>query len=225
MATAPNMIDVVRNMASRYPAEFLRCDVNGNTDFVRLLASELNIHHDRRWGLLGQRGNANQIARDVIAFRLGPTDLHLEGFDVVAGASGPNPSVYWNNVTNYSTMGQPGTAIWVLPAGGSRPDDPTPVPPPPPDTSLDPNVALAQLQQEVVRLRGSGMAQPQVDELIAYAMRIGWPGGAARVSASIYDQLIVWVRQRFAPPSPPENPTKTKLVAIRTELDAVIASL
>jgi hypothetical protein len=162
----PNGGDLVAQLARDYPDDWRNAHTgNARTeDFIRRLAWVLHSTVDRRFGLLGQRGDPGRIADDCVLW-LGEGPGHdptrgnaaVSAFDVIVGAGGPNPRAGWGFID------QAGPAAWVQPApvgnGSSEPVPPpiTPVPPPIPPTSpidLGPFVAkLDAVLAEVVRLR------------------------------------------------------------------------
>lgn len=158
-AQAPDRRDVVQAVSDADPARFACAHVESRPcklDWIQAVAAALH-RIDQRWGLNGKRGNPADISMDVVTFRVGPTDRHVEAFDVCGGCGGGNPSVTWNNITNYATMGQPGTAIWVAPVA-SEPPPPPPVDPPP-AVNLQPVLdALAALTVKVDAVAGVAVA-------------------------------------------------------------------
>jgi hypothetical protein len=172
MGQAPNMKHVVEEMAARHPDLFARAHHEGDAQawrFNQALAWELFSKHDRRWGMNFKR-DGNELSMDVLAFRVGPTDRHVECFDVIEGAGGGNAQPAWQDITDFATMGQPGTARWAEPkpewaaqGGGGQPaPQPTPQPAPQPKpTDLEPVLALlravqsalTQQQAEIVGIR------------------------------------------------------------------------
>lgn len=135
MGQAPNRKSVVQQVSDADPERFRRAHTGqpGEDDWIKAVAAALHAE-DPRWGLNGKRGDPNVLSLDVVTFRVGPTDRHVEAYDICGACGGGNPSVVWNDITNYDTMGQPGTAIWVKPDGVPGPVDPTP--PPPPSTDV-----------------------------------------------------------------------------------------
>ncbi len=158
-AQAPDRRDVVQAVSDADPARFACAHVESRPcklDWIQAVAAALH-RIDQRWGLNGKRGNPADISMDVVTFRVGPTDRHVEAFDVCGGCGGGPPSVTWNNITNYATMGQPGTAIWVAPVA-SEPPPPPPVDPPP-AVNLQPVLdALAALTVKVDAVAGVAVA-------------------------------------------------------------------
>lgn len=149
-AQAPDRRDVVQAVSDADPARFACAHVESRPcklDWIQAVAAELH-KIDQRWGLNGKRGNPADISMDVVTFRVGPTDRHVEAFDVCGGCGGGNPSVTWNNITNYATMGQPGTAIWVAPVVS----EPGPIDPPPPAPVVDLRPVLDAIAALVVKV-------------------------------------------------------------------------
>jgi len=107
---------------------------------------------DPRFGLLGQRGNPNQIARDCVTYLLDPAKpLMVAAWDICGSCGGSNPSIVFNEITDYKSIGNAGTAIWVRPAGSVvTPPPPPPVDPVAPPADLAPVLAaLATLTDKV----------------------------------------------------------------------------
>lgn len=130
---APNRRDVVEQVSAADPARFACAHVESRScksDWIKAVAAALHAI-DPKWGLNGKRGNPDDISMDVVTYRLGPTDRHVEAFDICGACGGPSPQVVWSNITNYQTIGQPGTAVWV------RPSTSVVEPPPPPQTPVD----------------------------------------------------------------------------------------
>lgn len=151
-STAPDRRDVVQAVSDADPARFACAHVESRLcklDWIQAVAVEL-YKIDQRWGLNGKRGNPDDISMDVVTFRVGPTDRHVEAFDVCGGCGGGNPSVTWNNITNYATMGQPGTAIWVAPV--VKVSEPGPIDPPPPAPTVDLRPVLDAIAALVVKV-------------------------------------------------------------------------
>lgn len=122
--SAPDRRDVVQAVSDADPARFACAHVEGRAckmDWIKAVAWALH-QTDTRWGLNMKRDDDRQgLSMDVVTFRIGPTDRHVEAFDICGGCGGGSPSVVWQNITNYATLGQPGTARWVRPepvAGG-----------------------------------------------------------------------------------------------------------
>ena len=159
---APNRLEVVRFVSDEDPARFA-CAHSGRpcqADWIKAVAAALHAE-DARWGLNGKRGNANDLSLDVVTFRIGPTDRHVQAFDICGACGGSNPSAVWNDITNWKTIGQPGTAIWVKPAGTvvTPPVDPIDPPDTPPAVDLAPVLAaLATLTEKVDAIAALALA-------------------------------------------------------------------
>lgn len=140
---------------------------------------------------------------DVVTFRIGPTDRHVEAFDICGGCGGGNPSVTWNNITNFSTIGQPGTARWVQPSpvgggsssgGGSNPPSAPPSPAPPDLTPILNAIAalkadLATLTAKVDAVAGVSVEardaakSAEIDSRDVNKARMdGWPAAGGTVT-------------------------------------------
>lgn len=154
MGLAPNRKSVVQQVSDADPARFRRAHTGqpGEDDWIRAVAATLHAE-DPKWGLNGKRGDPNVISLDVVAYRVGPTDRHVECFDICGACGGGNPSVQWNDITNYATMGQPGTAIWVRPEVVTPDPDPGPVDPTPPPSNQPVLEAIAALGAALGQLR------------------------------------------------------------------------
>lgn len=136
---APNRLSVVQRVSAEDPARFA-CAHTGRdceADWIVAVAQALHAE-DARWGLNGKRGNPDDISLDVVVFRIGPTDRHVQAFDICGACGGTdsngNPTAHpvWNDITNWATIGQPGTAVYVKPPSGPPPVEPPPVPTPGP---------------------------------------------------------------------------------------------
>jgi hypothetical protein len=110
------MKHVVEEMASKYPHEFSVAHTSSSEAwrFNEIVAWELYSKYDKRWGMNYKR-DGSELSMDIAAFRVGPSDRHVECYDIIAGAGGPSPTPAWQDMTNYATMGQPGTARWAEP--------------------------------------------------------------------------------------------------------------
>ncbi len=136
---APNRRDVVEQVSAADPARFAcaHTERSCKNDWIKAVGAALH-KIDARWGLNGKRGNANDLSMDVVTWRIGPTDRHVQAFDICGACGGGSPSVTWSDITNWSTIGQPGTAIWLKPepgdesgsGGGGTPTPPQPLPGP-----------------------------------------------------------------------------------------------
>lgn len=152
----PNCKHVVATLAAQYPAEWQAAHRGGadTEKFIRRLAYVLHSTVDAGFGLLGQYGDPNRIADDVIMYLgEGPgvdkgTGRPQSGFDVIGGAGGPSPTPEWNDISG------PGLAIWVKPepvgsgsgGGGSLP------PAPPQPTGQDLLNAITALAAQIKTL-------------------------------------------------------------------------
>lgn len=144
-------LPVLERVAAEHPDAWACAHVESRSckaDWINLAASALHAL-DARWGLNGKRGNANDVSMDVVTYLLDPANPRMvAAWDVCGGCGAPGARVVFNEITNYATIGQPGTAIWIRPepvAGGGQPT-PTPVPTPAPAVNLQPVLdALAAL--------------------------------------------------------------------------------
>lgn len=168
--SAPNRREVVDRVSREDPARFA-CAHTGRdceADWIVAVAQALHAE-DTRWGLNGKRGNPDDISLDVVVFRLGPTDRHVQAFDICGACGGGNPSVVWNDITNWATIGQPGTAVYVKPPSGPPPVEPVPIPgpimPPPstPPVDLSPILARLAALETLLAAKLDGIAAVSVE--------------------------------------------------------------
>jgi len=163
---APNRKDVVEAVSAADPARFACAHQEGRsckTDWIKAVAWALH-QTDSRWGLNMKRDDDRQgISMDVVTFRIGPTDRHVQAFDICGACGGGNPSVVWNDITNWATIGNPGTARWVQPVavggsgsgGGGTPSPTPPQPAPAAPVNLQPILdALAALAVKIDAVAG-----------------------------------------------------------------------
>ncbi len=167
---APNRRDVVEAVSAADPARFACAHVEGRScknDWIKAVAWALH-QTDSRWGLNMKRDDDRQgLSMDVVTWRIGPTDRHVQAFDICGACGGGNPSVAWSDITNWNTIGNPGTARWVKPepvsgSGAAPSPTPTPTPTPAPSVDLRPVLdALAALAAKVDAL--AAKPAPSVD--------------------------------------------------------------
>lgn len=123
--TAPDRRDVLEQVAAQDPEQFRLAHNEGHPrryDWIKACAWALH-KIDPKFGLNGKRGNANDISMDIITYRIGPTDRHVQCFDVCGQCGGSGAYVKWDDITDWATkeeggnpgFGEPGTAIWVKP--------------------------------------------------------------------------------------------------------------
>ncbi len=133
---APDVSGLLRNYVSRYADAWAHAHHHGDPragEWIRLAVQTLRSEHPAgaRWVLNGKRGNPNDASWDIVGYVVDEANGNprmIECYDVIGGAGGPSPSIYWGNVTNYDTMGQDGTAIAIDPpplAGGGVPAPPS----------------------------------------------------------------------------------------------------
>lgn len=161
---APNRRDVVEQVSAADPARFAcaHTERSCKNDWIKAVAWALH-QTDARWGLNGKRGNANDLSMDVVTWRVGPTDRHVQAFDICGACGGGSPSVTWSDITNWQTLGQPGTAIYIRPepvgdpgsGGGGTPTPPQAPPAPDYTAKLDAiAAAIATLTAKLDTLAG-----------------------------------------------------------------------
>ena len=153
-------VPIMRQVSDADPARF-RCAHTGRdceADWIEAVASALH-RVDPRFGLNGKRGDPNTLSLDVITYLLDPGNPRkVAAWDVCGSCGGSNPSLEWNEITNYATIGQPGTAIWLQPPDLAPPEPPSgPTPPAPPQAPAPapapPSIDTAALKAEIAQLR------------------------------------------------------------------------
>jgi hypothetical protein len=201
---APNRLDVVRRVSAEDPARFA-CAHTGRScesDWIKAVAAALH-QEDARWGLNMKRDDDRQgISLDVVVFRLGPTDRHVQAFDVCGACGGTNPQAVWNDITDWASLGRPGTARWVKPptASPSPPPvpAPTPAPAPPAAPGVDLSVVLAKLDTALAEL---ATLKAQHDGVAAVAVEARDVAYAARDHAhAIREGLLPEIAKAIASP-------------------------
>jgi hypothetical protein len=143
---APDGRGTLERVAAADPARWA-CAHSGRdceADWIKAAACELHAI-DPRFGLNGKRGNVNTLSLDVITWRLGPTDRHVQAFDVCGACGSREARVVWNDITNWDTLGGPNTAVWVQPYDCRAPAPPTPPTPPPGDGGQGPGTPAPSL--------------------------------------------------------------------------------
>lgn len=94
--TPQQIVDVGNTIRATYPRAFSKCHVVGDPeawDFIILFAKACNAI-DSLIGCNGKRGNVNDMSYDALFIK--PSSV----IDVVAGAGGPSPTVYYNDVSS-----------------------------------------------------------------------------------------------------------------------------
>lgn len=120
---APDVTGLLNTYVGRYRDAWSHAHRDGDSragEWIRLVVQTLRAEHPagERWVLNGKRGDPNNQSWDIVGYRVDEAngnDRMIECYDVIAGAGGPNPSIYWGNVTNYDTIGQSGTAVAIVP--------------------------------------------------------------------------------------------------------------
>lgn len=117
VSTRPNDSDVVRAVASAYPAALRHsCQPEGGTwEFMDRTVDALRAKNGR-YGYNAKRGNTNDPSLDVVSFYRGPDANNFQGstdvyiFDLIGGHCGSTPSTIWTDVTdvtfNSGTIGR-----------------------------------------------------------------------------------------------------------------------
>lgn len=98
--------------------------------FTRAVVRELR-ETDADWGLNYKRGGP-EISADVIAYYYGPTDRDCRLVDIVGGATGPNPSLYWGVIADDGA----GALRWTTNTLFEGTEKPPPPPLPPLSTQI-----------------------------------------------------------------------------------------
>lgn len=144
---APDRRDVVEAVSAADPARFAcaHTERGCKNDWIKAVGAALHAT-DARWGLNGKRGNAADLSMDVVTWRIGPTDRHVQAFDICGACGGGSPSVTWSDITNWATIGNPGTAIWIKPESVSDGGTPVVTPPVVPTVDLAPLIAKIDAQ-------------------------------------------------------------------------------
>lgn len=128
---APNMLHVLEQVTAADPERFRHAHRDGDPrryEWIEACAAACYAV-DQRFGLNGKRGNPDDISMDVIVFRIGPTDRHVQAFDVCGSCGGDGAHAKWDDITDWKTKaeggnpgwGEPGTAIWVKPPTAAAP--------------------------------------------------------------------------------------------------------
>lgn len=147
---APNRRDVVEQVSQADPQRFAcaHTERSCKNDWIIAVAQAL-YKTDGRWGLNMKRDDDRQgLSMDVVTWRIGPTDRHVQAFDICGRCGGPNPSVEWGDITNWATLGNPGTARWIKPPQAVEPVDPVD----PPTPVVDLRQVLAAINELKVKL-------------------------------------------------------------------------
>jgi hypothetical protein len=175
MGTAPNMAAFIEGLTATYPKEWEKAKHEGDDgSFIRIVAQECHDLDDR-WGLNAKRdGPDEDISKDCIAWYVGPTDRHVEVYDVIVAHESASAHIGWNDITGYDTMGEPGTARYVHPYNGggyvTEPEtppepEPTPEPEPPPATGPIEVSFLSHHQMYVCAEEGGGVYGESIGDL------------------------------------------------------------
>lgn len=183
--TAPNQVAFIETRKALYPEAWEKCKNPGDDgEFIKLVAEDLNFINPR-FGLNAKRdGPAHDFSKDCLAYYVGPTDRHVEVYDVIGGHESSGASITWQDQTNYSTIGNPGTARFVHPvSGGGYNGPPVGVPQPVPDTYTI-NEALNYLTLK----KGAPLSGEDINRAIARATELGWTG-TPTIAKSIIHQI------------------------------------
>lgn len=192
---APNMQGHIEDLTRIYTDAWQLCKTSeDHGEFIKLVAINLYNNFGPRWGLNAKRdGNAYDISLDCIAFYLGPTDRHVEVIDIITNHTWPHATIGWLNITNFDTMGQPGTARFVNPMDFGGYNGPP----------INNGPLIMTVAEAINKLSAAGISV--TDPVVNRARELGW-GGGDTILESIVNQLI----QEFAPI--PSNKIETAVI-------------
>jgi hypothetical protein len=218
----PNCKHIVEDLAAKFPQEWWSAHrpSGGGPEteaFIRRLAWVLHSTVDPRFGLVGKRGNPDDISDDAICFdgfsALGDVDptrgnVPVTVLDVIGGAGGPNPTPQWGPAGPATPRPH---AAWVKPVpvgdsssgGGGTPLPAPPPTPPAPDLSaitkrLDALLtAISEIKAELAVVRAS------VDAAHSEASTAAHESTQAAIRASDIKKQIANLPASSAPTFPP----------------------
>lgn len=133
----PNMIAHVHSCKAKFPEAWKNAHTGNSMthDFIRLVAADIYAA-DKRFGMVGQRGNPDDLAEDALCFAgsgpgYDPTNngARVTVIDIISGAGGPNPQPAWYVMDDPNNPEYQGPAAWVKPASSGDVPEPGPVPP------------------------------------------------------------------------------------------------
>jgi hypothetical protein len=199
-------LPVLERVAAEDPARWA-CAHTGracSADWIRAAAAALHAI-DPRFGLNGKRGDPGVLSEDVVTFLLDASNPRMVAAWDVCGACGSSgASIRFDEITDYATIGRPGTAIWVAPPTGQAPRPPDPGVPPvvvppvvvPPAPAVDYRVALEVL---VLELRGIATQLHGIADQQRYAgERLAAIEASTAASAAVAGNLVAdgsWLAQ------------------------------
>ena len=107
VSVRPNDSDVPRAVAAQFPAALRNsCQPEGGSwEFMDRTVDALRARNGR-YGYNAKRGNMNDPSLDVVSYFRGADANSFQGssdvyiFDMVSGHCGPNPSIFWGDVTD-----------------------------------------------------------------------------------------------------------------------------
>jgi hypothetical protein len=209
MAQAPDMSSFIRTLVSRYPTEWQKARTESDDgSFNQKVAEEL-YQIDKRWGRNAKRNTpgTSDLSKDVVAYYLGPEDIHIEAYDFIIAHASSAASIGWGDITDYSIPSAIGMGRYVQPFTGKGYDGP------PVNGGGNPMITT---EQAVARLQEAGITINQT--VIDRAHALGWDGGGL-IAVSIVNQLI----SEFSTPSdvlgeivlPTNLPAGTKIKLVR----------
>lgn len=133
-----------------------------SAEWIKLVVKALRRDTgSKQWCINGKRATSTP-SEDAVAYLMpdhGGNFRRVEVYDVIGGAGGANPTITWQNMTNYVTVGGEGTALCIAPDDvplPGAPPAPTPSPTPQPTPTPQPPAGptLQQVLDAVADLRG-----------------------------------------------------------------------
>ena len=185
MNDMPDITAFLKARKTLYAGAWEKCTKpNDDGSWIRLCARDLNAT-DPRYGLNAKRdGSSGDISKDCIAWYVGPTDRHVQVYDVIINHEFSNAEVGRIDQTNYDTIGNPGTARFVHPVTGGGYSGPpvggNPNPPGAPVYTV--NQALAYLQGK----KGAPLTGAEINQAILRAQQLGWDGGPTILQSIVH---------------------------------------
>ena len=175
----PDITQFLKGRKGMYPGAWEKCTkANDDGSWIRLVARDLNAT-DSRFGLNAKRdGSSGDISKDCIAWYMGPTDRHVQVYDVIGNHEISSADITRIDQTNYDTIGNEGTARFVHPVtgGGFSGSVPTPVPTPTPIPG-DSVYTVSQAINYLTGKKGGPLSGSELSTAVNRAQQLGWDGG------------------------------------------------
>lgn len=152
----PNFKANVESCKNKFPEAWKNAHTGNSMthDFIRIVAADIH-KADKRFGLVGQYGNPNDLAEDALCFAgsgigFDPTngDAPVTVIDIISDAGGDNPQPAWQVLDDPNIPSHSGPAAWVQPAAGEIPE-PGPEPVPPVELNFPPRDANGRFFQRL----------------------------------------------------------------------------